>query len=127
MAVSGHNGDNETLVGFSSQIGLSFHDFETIDEIKVTQSKSPIDIIIPRDKSILNSPYQYVNAKDFVFSKESFFLQNTFNITTINASIHIDLKSFNASYLLVLKLGYMPIINSTYADYTTYEFICSSI
>ena len=128
MSMSGHNGNNETLIGMSSSIGLSLYDSDLDNEIKITQSKSHIDIVIPRDKSVSNYSYQFVNATGLAFLNGSFYLQNNLNITSNNASIHIELKPINVSvsYILVFKLGYMPIINSTYADYTTYQVFCPS-
>jgi len=128
MAVSGHNGNNETLIGMSSSLGLSFYDYDSNNEIPITQSLSPIDIILPRDKSVSKYSFQYVNATNLEFLDGSFYLQNNLNITTQNASIHIELKPLNESigYLIVLKLGHLPIINSTFADYTTFKFICPS-
>jgi len=128
MAVSGHNGFNETLIGMSSSMGLSFYEFETNNEILITQSLSPIDLILPRDKSVSKYSFQYVNATHLEFHDGSFYLQNNMNITTKNASIHIELRPLNESisYLIVLKLGHLPIINSTYADYTSFRIICPS-
>jgi len=127
MAVSGYNGMNETSIGMSSSLGLSFYDFETNNEILLAQSLSPIDIIIPRDKSASEHSFQYVNATNLEFLNGSFYLQNYMSITRNNVSIHIELKPLNESisYLIVLKLGHLPIINSTYADYTSFKFICS--
>ena len=128
MAVSGHNGNNETLIGMSSSLGLSFYDYETNSEISISQSSSPIDIRMPRDKSVSKYSFQYVNATNLDFLDGSFYLQNNINITTQNASLHIELKPLNESisYLIALKLGHLPIINTTYADFTTFKFICPS-
>ena len=128
MAVSGHNGNNETLIGMSSSLGLSFYDYDSNNEIPITQSSSPIDIILPRDKSVSKYSFQYVNATNLEFLDGSFYLQNNMNITTQNASIHIELRPVNESisYLIALKLGHLPIINTTYADYTTFKFMCPS-
>ena len=128
MAVSGHNGNNETLIGMSSSLGLSFFDYETNIEIPISQSLSPIDIILPRDKSVIKYSFQYVNATNLEFLDGSFYLQNNMNITTQNASVHIELKPLNESisYLIALKLGHLPIINTTYADYSSFKFICPS-
>ena len=128
MAVSGHNGNNETLIGMSTSISLSFFDPETTIEIPISQIKSPIDMIIPRDKSVSNYSFQYVNATYLDFLDGSFFLQNTFNITTTNASIHIELMPMNISigYLIVFKLGHLPIINISYTDFDSFKIICPS-
>ena len=82
MAVSGHNGNNETLIGMSSSLGLSFYDYESNNEVPITQSLSPIDIILPRDKSVSKYSFQYVNATNLEFLDGSFYLQNNMNITT---------------------------------------------
>ena len=126
--MSGHNGNNETLIGMSSSLGLSFYDFESSNKIEISQSSTPIDIILPRDESVSKNSFQYVNAKNLDFLDGSFYLPNNMNITTQNASIHIELRPVNESisYLIALKLGHLPIINTTYADYATFKFMCSS-
>jgi hypothetical protein len=128
MAVSGHNGNNETLIGMSTSLGLSFYDYEMNSEISISQSSSPIDIIMPRDKSVSKYSFQYVNSTNLDFLDGSFYLQNNMNITTQNSSIHIELRPLNesVSYLIVLKLGHLPIINTTYADFTSFKFFCPS-
>ena len=126
MAVSGHNGDNESFSGYSSSIGLSFYD-ENINEIQISNALNPIDIVMSRDPSVFQNKYQYVNVSQIKLTTGSYFLPNGFKIKSTNASIHIELKPLNESicYLIVLKLGHLPIINSTYADYTAFKFICS--
>jgi hypothetical protein len=127
MAISGHNGNNETHIGLSSSVGLSLYD-ENANEIEITQSLSPIDILIERDQNINQRSYEYVNATNIGFLSGSFILQNSFKIKMNNASIHIEIKPLNATiaYLLVLKLGYMPLINSTNADYSSFKVFCPS-
>ncbi len=127
MAISGHNGNNETHIGLSSSVGLSLYD-ENSNELEITQSLSPIDILIQRDQNINQIKFEYVNATNIGFLSGSYFLQNSFKIKMNNASIHIEIKPLNASlaYLLVLKLGYMPLINSTHADYSSFKLFCPS-
>ena len=52
----------------------------------------------------------------------SSYLTNAFYLTGNNASIHIELKpvNFSIGYLFVMKLGYTPILNSTFADFTSF-------
>ena len=125
MAVSGHNGNNETLIGLSNAIGLTFYN-ENATEIKITKAIVPIDIRIPRDTISLS--YYEVNATKIEFLSKQNFLTNVFNITAKNASLHIELKptSFSIGYLLVLKLGNVPIINATHADFTSFRIFCPS-
>ena len=132
MAVSGHNGRNETYVGNSTSIGLAFYD-QNSNEIQITQSNFPIDVKIKRDSSLTESSlsYQYVNTYKLNSDLEamnSIFLMNTFNVKSKNASIHIEIKPLipSKSYLMFLKLGYMPILNSTYSDYDSLKIFCPS-
>ena len=123
MAISGHNGNNETLIGVSNSIGLSFYDLNN-NEIPIKDSS--IEIIIERDSNLPEIPYQYVNATQFELKSQ--FLPNAFNITSANASIHIELMPLdvNIGYILVLKKGSPPLINKTYASYDAYKIICPS-
>jgi len=125
MAVSGHNGNNETLIGMSSSIGLSFYD-QNMNKIEIKQTQRPIEMIIKRDPYVADYSFQYINISSFQLS--STFLKNTFYFTSNNASLHIELKPLNATigYLLVLKLGYTPILNSTFADFTSFKLFCPS-
>ena len=127
MAVSGHNGNNETRVGMSTSIGLKFYD-ENVNEIKITQSLNPIDIVIQRDLNTLNYTFEYVNATNIGLLSGLHLLQNSFKIKMNNASIHIEISPLNQTvgYLLVMKFGFMPILNSTSADYTSFKIFCPS-
>ena len=128
MAVSGHNGNNETLIGMSFSHGLSIYD-ENNNELQVSQIKSPIEFFIKRDSNLPSYKYQYVNATQINFMTiGSEFLSNYFNITSLNSSVHIQLEpvSSNVAYLIVTKFGYLPVINSTYADYDSFEIMCPS-
>ncbi len=123
MAVSGHNGNNETLIGMSSSIGLSFYD-QNMKEIEIKQTQRPIELIIKRDPKMKDYPFQYINTTQIELSSSS--LTNAFYLTTKNASIHIELKpvNFTIGYLMVIKLGYTPILNSTFADFTSFKLFC---
>jgi hypothetical protein len=132
MAISGHNGQNESFIGNSSSYEISFYD-ENANEIQISQSNLPIDIKIKRDPSLLDSTFsfQYVNSTEINNALEalnSIFLPSTFRIKSKNASIHIEIKPLIQvkSYLIALKFGYMPIINSTYSDYDSFRIYCPS-
>ena len=127
MAVSGHNGNNETLIRMSSSTGLKFYD-QNANEIKITQSIAPIEMFLMRDLNAFNHSFEYINATSLGFLEGSYFLKNSFKIQTINSSIHIEIKPINISigYVLVVKLGYMPIVNKTSADYSWFQIFCPS-
>jgi hypothetical protein len=128
MAVSGHNGNNETFIGNSSSIGLSFYD-ELNNEIQIKDSTNPIEIFIQRDSNVVHENFQFVNVSEINKNTlDPYLLQNTFTIKSNNASIHVELIPTNtkSSYLFILKLGYLPIINSTYSDFTSFKIFCQS-
>lgn len=130
MAICGHNGNNETFIGNASSVSLSFYD-ENTNEIPVTLSDSFIDVFIQSDSNSDDDlAYQQVVAidmNDLTFNP--FFLQNAFKIKSKNASIHIELmpsKPNNTSYLFVLKLGSLPVLNSTYSSFDSFKIFCPS-
>ena len=104
MAVSGHNGNNETLIGMSNSIGLTIYD-DTCKEISITKTNSPIKMLIQRDlPSVPESSFYYVNTSAIKLSPWQLYLDNTFNVTTKNSSIHIELKPLNNAFCGMLKL-----------------------
>ena len=128
MAVSGHNGKNESLIGMSSSIGLSFYD-KNMNDLEIIQTpfySRPIEMIIKRDPNMADYSFQYINMTQKELS--SSYLTNAFYLTGNNASIHIELKpvNFSIGYLFVMKLGYTPILNSTFADFTSFKILCPS-
>ena len=127
MAVSGHNGNNESKIGVSNSIGLSVYD-EQLNEIKISNLKSPIDLVIPRDIRLPQYSYQYVNATNIDLPPNAFLLFNGINLAAVNSSLHIELKPTNLTlgYLLVIKLGSTPIVNSTFADFSSFKLFCPS-
>jgi hypothetical protein len=135
MAVSGHNGNNETFIGLSSSISLSIYDEESSNELNIiANNREPIEVFIERDNRLSTYEYQNVNVTiDNDKNANLLYLFNHFNLTSQNASIHIELKMTNTTlansiaYLFVLKYGHLPIINATHADYDTFKLFCPSI
>ena len=127
MAVSGHNGNNETFVGMSNSVSLTFFD-EKNNQIEIINRNYPIDVQIQREINLPSYPYQYVNISEILLKNGSFLMPNGFYLSSNNGSIHVELKPLNKSigYLIVLKLGFSPVINSTYADYDSIKMMCPS-
>ena len=127
MANSGHNGKNESFIGFSYSIGLSFLDQDGI-EIDITNTLKPIELHIPRDSNLLNNVYLYVNVSpaSLNVSAGSQFLPNALFIYAVNASLHIQIKPNNSNigYLALVKFGSTPILNATAAIYDYWKFLC---
>lgn len=128
MASSGHNSINETFIGQSGSVDLKFFDSNG-KTINVKNSKKPINIYINKNDKLLNSSFTYVNVSSLKIKNESLFLFNAFSISSNNASVHIEIKPLNSTsygYMVVLKFGQTPRINSTFADYDFYKFLCQS-
>jgi hypothetical protein len=127
MAVCGHNGNNETKIGLSNSVGISFYD-ENLNEIKIINSKSTINLTILRDVNLPEYLYQYVNATQIQLSSGSLFLHNGIKLKSKNASLHIELKPVNVtlSYLIVIKLGFTPVINEKTTEYSSFKIFCPS-
>ena len=123
MAISGHNGNNETIIGSSNSIGLSFYDLNA-NEMSIRDSS--IEIVIKRDSNLPDIHFQYVNATQIPLLTQ--YLPIGFKTKSKNASIHIELKPIDEKigYVLVLKKGSTPIINTTYASYDAFKIICPS-
>ena len=81
-----------------------------------------------RDTSVSKQPFQYVNVSQIQLASDSFILQNSFNLISTNASVHIELKPLNQSigYLFVFKLGFSPIVNSIQTDFDSFKIFCPS-
>ena len=60
MASCVHNGNNETKIGLSQSIGITFSD-NNGNEIEIKESSKLIDIWIPRDLSLPKVNINYVN------------------------------------------------------------------
>ena len=65
MAISGHNGNNETLIGMSNSLGLSFNDLN-MNKVEVSLTTTPIDILIKRDLSVQTNSFNYVKTNQLI-------------------------------------------------------------
>ena len=59
MAISGHNGNNETFIGVSNSMGLTLYD-ENSNEIPIRKTIEPFDIVLQRDSNLPDYSYYYV-------------------------------------------------------------------
>lgn len=125
MALSGHNGRNESRIGFSYGLDLSFQD-QYGNTIPVENTLQPIDMWIPRDPSLYKDVYTFVDTTKFNLKPSLQILPNWFKITSTNCSVHIQLKpaKANVAYLVMLKFGTTPVLNSTNSSYDYWQFLC---
>ncbi|RNA25490.1 polycystin-1-like isoform X2, partial [Brachionus plicatilis] len=127
---SGHNGKNESKIGLSTSLGLSFFD-QNGDEVTITNSKKPIHIWIPRERNLPDYPFQHVNTSNLTISSGGQILPNSFAIDSDNSSIHleirpdIDLTQINSiGYLVLIKFGLSPVLNSSHKIYDHWQIVC---
>jgi hypothetical protein len=130
MASCMHNGNNETKIGLSHSVTITFSDING-NEIHITNSSQMIDIWIPRD---INEPIvspQYVNVTEQINiynNSEQQLFPIGFNISALNSSFHIELSPLNNSigYLVLLKYNMTPRFNSKFQDYDKSKIFCPS-
>ena len=126
MASCGVNGDNETKIGLSQTVSLSFNDASG-NELLINNSTELIDIWIPRDLKTPNPIPQYVNIT-FNNRQAGQFFPLGFNVTASNSSIHLEFSPIKStiSYIVLLKFNMTPRINSTFSDYDSWRLFCPS-
>lgn len=130
MAISGHNGNNETKIGLSSSLTLNYFDAEDGSQLRIQSSSKPIDMWISRDfiNNTTNSlDYSYVNVSNLTLNNGPYYLINVVAINATNASFHIQLKPTNSevAYLILTKFGALPVLNqvSTFFNNLKYFFL----
>jgi hypothetical protein len=132
MATCVHNGNNETNIGLSQSITISFsNNYE--NEIEIKDSSQLIDIWIPREMNLLDVHPNIVNLTRIANNKNISEKQELFTIglklETQNSSIHIEISPFDSSvgYLVLLKFNMTPRINSSFGqDYDNWKLFCPS-
>jgi hypothetical protein len=126
MASCGHNGDNETKIGMSQTISISFSEASG-KQVPIYNSSQLIDIWIPRDLNAPTPVPQYVNISIPVNNRLAGQLFPLgFNVSASNSSIHLEFAPENTSvgYLILLKFNMTPRINLTFSDYDSWKMFC---
>jgi hypothetical protein len=125
----GSTGQNNQQV-FSSapnSFELSFNDHNN-NPLGVNNSSHPIFFQLARSIDNSNGRYQFnkVNASKMNFSSGQQLMINSFTISTVNSSVHIQLNSINLSlaYLIVLKFGGTLNLNSSDKTFDYFQIMC---
>jgi hypothetical protein len=131
MATCVHNGNNETNIGLSQSIAITFsNNYE--NEIEIKDSAQLIDIWIPKEVNLPDFNPIFVNLTGLENYKNNSEKQELFPIglklETHNSSIHIEISPFDASvgYLVLLKFNMTPRISSFGQDYDNWNLFCPS-
>jgi hypothetical protein len=128
VAVVGSNGLQSNLQ-HSQAVTVSYFQ-STNQPLNVQRLTSPISIWIPRTSNVTISPYQLIN-NNYISTipcvDNDIFLQNSFTIPGPN-SIHVQFKpsttGLKMGYLVLLKFGSSPKLNSSYASYDLWQLYC---
>jgi hypothetical protein len=129
--ITGSNGDNETFIGNSKQISLSFYD-ENKTEIPIKSQKNKFEFVIHRDLSWSSSntskDYIFINASQMDLTEKNHFLPNAITLPGSNVSFHIQLKPIDlrTGYVVLMKFGQTPILNSTFQSFDYWKIFCPS-
>jgi hypothetical protein len=129
IAVAGENG-RKCNVDSSKTLTLSFFQSSS-KKLSVKYLTSPISLWIPRVSNLSITSYQSVPVNSLSSTKclyNDVFLQNSIQISG-NNSIHIQFKpsssNVEAGYLLLLKFGDHPTLNSTaFSNYDLWKLYC---
>jgi hypothetical protein len=131
VAVVGSNG-RESNVGSSKTVTVSFFQ-STRDPLDVSSLSQPLSIWIPRSSTdniqgFLTLKASYVSSLACTYN--DIFLQTSITTTT-SGSIHIQFKTRSegtrsVGYLVLLKFGLAPKLNSSYSDFDLWQVYCSN-
>lgn len=130
MAYAGLNGDNETNIGASKSISLTFYDSNKT-EIAVNYEENPIEFYITRNVSDELTPFVEYNTSAILSlmraANDWTLFYNVFNLTGANLSVHVQIKPKNVTqYLVFLKYGGLPQLNSRKIDFDVWQLFCEN-
>ena len=127
MAPCVHNGNNETNIGTSQSISISFSD-NNGNEIEIKNSPRLIDLWIPRDTNTPKPSIVYVNVSEHGNNRTDELFPIGITTNTLNSSIHVEFLPLNLSvgYLVLLKFNMTPKINATIQSYDQWQLFCPS-
>ena len=128
MASCVHNGNNETNIGKSQSISVSFSE-NNGNEVEIRNSGRLIDIWVSRDVNIPRPNVTYVNSSEHINNNtESDLFPIGITTSILNSSIHVELLPVNVSvgYLFLLKFNMRPKINETFQSYHHWKLFCPS-
>ena len=132
MAYAGVNGDNETNIGASKSLSLSFYDSNNTEiAVNYTEENEAMEFYITRnvsDELTLFKEYNTSVIKSLMQSANDLTLfYNVFNLSGTHASIHVQIRPKNVTqYLVFLKYGGLPQLNTRKIDFDAWELFCEN-
>jgi hypothetical protein len=130
LASFGGNSKLQSNTNMSTAVSLSVFDLNGNDVPIQANSDNPIQIIIPRDPSLIISSMilQNVTSTNATPSNQLFNLQYI-NITTVlSISVHFEIRPLNISlgYLFIYKFDQSPQLNSSVNQIDGWTVLCPS-
>jgi hypothetical protein len=127
-------GDNGRACNIDSSLSVTLSFFQASSQkLDVKNLASPISVWIPRSNKLGVINYQSVAASSLASIQcvyNDVFLQNSFTMNGNKNSIHVQFKPTVSSvatkigYLVLLKFGSAPKLNSTISNYDLWELYC---
>jgi hypothetical protein len=107
-------------------VSVDFFDDQTFQKIEVNNLNKKIKVIIPRNPSLKNPEFTYVNVSEIEISTEKNLLPNGLNMTMNNSSMLIHLKPISTliGYFIFVKIGQTPVWNQTHKIYDKLAGFC---
>lgn len=126
LAISGHNGKNESKVGSSKSLEIDFFD-DNGKKISIDNIPVPIQLWIPRQSGLYQRfKYDIGNVKNMSLKSSQQVMPILVDMNASNSSLHVQLKpnNTNIGYLFLVKFGSTPLLNSTYSSYDHWKIFC---
>ena len=125
-APTGLNGDNETSVGGSNSVSISFQGKDK-SQIEIN-FKEPAEFYIKKASiNMIFEKYNFTHIMELIRNKSSnsVFFYNSFELPGLNISIHFQIRPNISSigYLTLLKYGGLPTLNNH--DYDHMKVFCT--
>ncbi len=124
VAVNGRSSDINLKT--STMLSLSF--YENTRSLSVSnQTSKPIILTIPRSSAISKrASFNLVNTSNLTVNVLNQLYTFSLNLSTTQSSIHFNLNpySYELSYLLVLKYGSLPAVNTQGQSYDRFKIVC---
>ena len=123
MTFSGLNGDNETKIGSSAGLSMSFYD-DQHNSIRVNNLVEPIHLYIKQDSNVTTFEFKLINTS--ALKKDSQFISNALQIKTVNASVHLHIKphTITLGYLIIFLRNGIASYSSTSANFDYAKILC---
>lgn len=130
MAIAGMNGDGDTNMKDSGQIGLTFN-LKDNQKVKIRNLQTPITFTVTKDSSITSTndlTFKQINTTSNVSYTSNQMRTYLFPLSGTDVALMLQLKPSNFAlripYLMFLQFGSAPVYNSTSSSFQYARLFC---